>query len=238
MKPDKFKKKDYFDTGRGDYRDDFRSKQPNPNNIQDEDERDELPSKAPSVTAYNGRHYSNALLRLLRSNIGKRWDDVYSILSEKLGKDKENIKWYVDQDAYKRADGVIVSLARWGEQEVRGFYVMNGILGEQRKSFKYKRDTSKIKATYVDRFVVFKDKNIYYKAPLEKGVPADTVWLYYSNTDYSKSDTWLVYSIYNKKKREKFAISTQHIRQLSSKELMRWDLPNTEINENLGLRFW
>jgi hypothetical protein len=38
-------------------------------------------------------------------------------------------------------------------------------------------------------------------------------------------------------KKIKFAIPSRYIRQLSSKEKMRWNLPNTEINKDLGLFF-
>jgi len=117
--------------------------------------------------------------------------------------------------------------------------VLNGILGEQKKSRRYKRDTSKVKATYVNGFVIFKDKNIYFKAPLDKAVLANTVaWLYHSSADYSRSETWLVYTIPDKRKRTKYALASQYIRQLSSKEIMHWELPNIEINESLGLFFY
>jgi hypothetical protein len=240
MKPDKYKKKDFFDTRHGDDRGNIRYRQPNPNNIQDRDKLDELPSKAPSISAYGGRHYSNALLRLLRSNVGKRWDDVYSILSEKLGNGKDDIKWYVDQHAYKREDGVIVSIGKWGEQEVRGFYVMDGVLGEQRTSLRYKRDAFKVKVTYVDGFIVFKHNDIYFKAPLEKSISAKEMWSS-SSADYHRTEYHIFYTDRRKNNNRcapKFAIPATHIRQLSSKEIMHWELPNTEINQSLGLFYW
>jgi hypothetical protein len=240
MRPDKHKKKDFFDTRR-DYWDDHRAKYPKPNDVQDEDLRDELPSKAPSVSAQNRKHYSNAFMRFIRTHIGKPWDEVYAKISEKLGNDKDDIKYYIDFDAYKKEDGTIYANGIWGESEVRGFYVMNGILGEQRKSYKRKRDVSKVKVTYVDEFVVFKHNNIYFKAPLDKSIPAKELWWNTSGTDYNRTECHIIYTDRRNSKTyrggAKYAIPATHIRQLSSKELKNWDLPNTEINENLGLRF-
>lgn len=239
MKPDKFKKKDYF---KGDHRgyEKARTKQKNPMQIQDEDKLDDLPTKSPSVTSYGRQYFSKAFVRCLRTNIGKRWDDIYSELSQKLGYKKEDIKWWIALNAYKRADGTIVSLSYWGEQEVRGFYVMDGILGEQRNSLKWKPDTSKVKVTYVDGFVVFKHNNIYFKAPTDKSIPAKDLWVT-SSADYHRTEYHLIYTDRRKNKSyrgPKFAIPATHIRQLSSKEIMHWDLPNTEINQTLGLFYW
>jgi hypothetical protein len=238
MRPDKFKRKCYF---KGDHReyDDKRTKQVNLNFIQDEDLINELPSKVPSTVSYGSRHYSNALLRLIRSKLGSKWDDVYSELSEKLGDHKDDLKWYVALNAYKNADGQIVALSHWGEQEVRGFYVLDGILGEQRKRFKSKPDSTKIKVTYVKEFVVFKHKNIYFKAPLNKSIPIKELYWRSTSTSYERTDNHIIYTDKRKSKHvynelPKFAIPATHIRQLSSKEVAHWDLPNTEINENIG----
>jgi hypothetical protein len=243
MKPDKYKKKDYIKSRH--YKscgDTLRVKQQNPMEIiQDEDKLDNLASKSPTERASGGLSLSKALVRFLRSNIGKRWDDVYSELSPKLGHLKDDLKWYVDLDAYKREDGTIVAIRHWGEQEVRGFYVMNGILGEQRKSLKWKPDTSKVKVTYVDGFVVFKHNNIYFKAPLDKSIPAKELIPGVSSADYNRTEYHIIYTDRRKNKSyrgPKFAIPATHIRQLSSKEIMHWDLPNTEINQNLGLFYW
>jgi hypothetical protein len=113
---------------------------------------------------------------------------------------------------------------------------LNGILGENRIP-KWKPDTDNIKVTYVDGYVVFKDNNIFYKAPLDESTLVRILWEYTSTANYNRDKYYVFYSKLVNEKKIKFAIPSRYIRQLSSKEKMRWNLPNTEINKDLGLFF-
>ena len=202
--------------------------------LKDEDELDELASKGKNNLAYRGRYFSNAVDRFLRKNIGRKWDDVYSELSDKIGQKIQDIGWRVELNAFKDGDK-IVSIGYCGVHEVRGFYVLDGILGEIPKK-KYKADKSKIKVTFVEGNVVFIHNGLFFKAPMREKVMAKYIWICDPSANYKRTDEYIVYTKVVDKKRVKYAIPSTYIRQLSSKELSTWDLPNTEINENLGWR--
>lgn len=234
MKPDKYKKKDYLKADRSDY-DDMIRKDPKIHQIKDDDELDELASKGKNNLAYRGRYFSNAVDRFLRKNIGRKWNDVYSELSNKLDHKVQDIGWRVELNAFKE-DNRIVSIGYCGVQEVRGFYVLDGILGEIPKK-KYKADTSKVKVTFVESNVVFKHKGLFFKAPMENEVMTTFIWISDPSANYKRTDEYVVYTKVIDKKRVKYAIPARYIRQLNSSEMSKWDLPNTEINENLGWRY-
>ena len=233
MRPDKHKNKDYFSSRRSDY--DYANKQDlKIRQIKDDDKLDELSSRELNIPCHRSQYVSNALFRFLRKHIGEKWDDVYSILVDKIGH-IDDLKWYIELHAFEQ-DSEIQSIGRFGAREVSGFYVLDGILGENRIP-KWKPDTDKIKVTYVDGYVIFKDKDLYYKAPLDKSIPSNILWVYPSTVNYKRDGYYVVYSKFENNKRVKFAIPSRYIRQLSHKEKMRWNLPNTEINEDLGLFF-
>jgi len=237
MKPDKHKKKDYFRGSRSDY-DDMIRKDPNIHQIKDDDKLDELASRGSNNLVYRSKYPSNAFDRLLRKHIGDKWDDVYSIVVDKIGHD-DSLKWRVDLHAFEE-DGKIVSIGYCGVREVHGFYVLNGILGENKISLRYKRDTSKVYITFVEGSVVFKHKGLFFKAPTDKAVsgPMHNGWYYTTNSGwYERGENFVKFPMMVNGKNEKHFIDARHIRPLNSKEIPRWELPNTEIDENLGLRY-
>jgi hypothetical protein len=233
MKPDKHKKKDYFRSSRSDY-DDMIRKDPKIHQIKDDESLDELASRGSNNLAYRSKYPSNALDRLLRKHIGDKWDDVYSIVVDKIGHD-DNLKWRVDLHAFEQ-DGKIVSIGYCGVQEVRGFYVLNGILGENKIS-KWKKDNNKVRVTFVEDNVIFKHNGLFFKAPVDKAeVGTSRVFFLTHGSDYGsyhRGETFVNYPAPKDGKNCRHYINARHIRPLNSKEISKWELPNTEINESL-----
>ena len=234
MKPDKHKKKDYLKAGRNDYYDNP-FKLPKINEIKDDDKLNELPTKEIGGLFYRGKYTTNAFDRFLRMNLGNQWNDVYSILVDKVGH-RDDLKWHIELNAFEQ-DGKIQSIGYGGVREVRGFYVLNGILGENKIS-KWKKDTNKVRVTFVEDNVIFKHNGLFFKAPVDKAeVGTSRVFFLTYGSDYGsyhRGETFVNYPAPKDGKNCRHYINARHIRPLNSKEISKWELPNTEINESLG----
>lgn len=139
--------------------------------------------KGPFVRKEFGENLS-PLKRFLRSNIGKKWDDVFSELSRRMdvrgavsGHIFDHIFHYVDVEAIEGEDGTIyadaMSMDR-GLSLLFGFYVLNdGILREVKEKKKKKHSdniSDKTKIHISDNKWLLKDRttNIWYLCKFEK----------------------------------------------------------------------
>jgi hypothetical protein len=232
MKPDKHKKNDYLKATRNEYYDNP-FKLPKVNEIKDDDKLDELSTKGKfRGLCYRSNYTTNAFNRFLRMNLGKQWNDVYSILVEKVGH-IDSLKWYVELNAFEQ-DGKIQSIGYGGVREVRGFYVLNGILGENKTS-RWKKDTSKIRVAFAEDNVIFKHDGLFFKAPIDKAeVGTSRVFFLTYGSDYGpyhRGDTFVKYLAIKDGKNCNHYINARYIRPLNTKELSKWELPNTDIND-------
>lgn len=229
MRPDKHKKKVFLKSDHPDYDESFR-KDRKIHHIKDEDVLDELPAKGKKNLVYRrGEYLSNAFNRFLRMNIGKKWDDVYSEIVKKVGH-PDSLKWKVELHTFEQ-DGKICYNGFCGTQEVRGFYVYNGILYERERRERIRNSirNPKTRVTFNDGYVVFKDKGLFFKAPTDKSV--DTWWeLTGTYSPFKRGYNYIKYTSKENNKGVKRFIDAKHIRSLNGKELKNWKLPDTEIN--------
>jgi hypothetical protein len=138
----------------------------------------------------------------------------------------DNTRWRVELNTFE-LDGKIVSNGYCGTQEVSGFYIHNGILQERKKGKRIR--AVKTRVTFVDGFVVFKHNNLFFKAPIDKTV-YDWWELDGNYAPYKRTSGYLKYSDSQNRRGVKKFIASRYIRQLNHKELIRWELPDTDIN--------
>jgi hypothetical protein len=139
--------------------------------------------KGPFIRKEFGENLS-PLKRFLRSNVGKKWDDVFSELSKRMdirgavsGHIFDHIFHYVDIEAVKDEDGNVyadIALMDRGITLLYGFYVLeDGILREikeKKKLRKSNEDSGKVKINIADNRWLLKNKNtgIWYLCRFEK----------------------------------------------------------------------
>lgn len=229
MKPDKFKKKAFKKSYKGDL-DTLKTKVQHPKFIKDEEQLDELPSKTSSNHRGRYNSYSHAFIRFLNSNIGNKWDDVYSQIRNIYGVESvDNIRYIVSLNTVKNDKGELMELSSYGGYaRVVGFYVYDGVLQYQ-KPLPYKH-TPEIKITKNGEYIVFKHDGNFFKVSLSDCCYSPPMFAYVNKG--TGMHNYLYFVLQTGKKREQLYCDRSYIRSLNKKELKSFNLPNVDINHN------